>query len=171
MFESYINVIVVFDIIHKKGTEVSFKLQFSCGLKMATKNHIEDYIITHEFITKLRSFFISRCLPVSKHFVSKRLNNTNFIIRWKTNLKLQDPFKLWIISYQIFNSIYYYLQPEMFLYECIFIDSQSHSVLEKIIDGYPKKDVPSHVLVSKRCMIALLLKINCLSTTNCKKNI
>ena len=56
MFESYINVIVVFDIIHKKGTEVSFNLQFSCGLKMATKNQIEDYIITHEFITKLRSF-------------------------------------------------------------------------------------------------------------------
>ena len=56
MFESYINVIVVFDIIHKKGTEVSFKLQFSCGLKMATKNQIEDCIITHDFITKLRSF-------------------------------------------------------------------------------------------------------------------
>ena len=59
----------------------------------------------------------------------------------------------------------------MFLYECIFIDSQSHSVLETINDGYPKKDVPSHVLVSKRCIIAHLLKINCLSTTNCKKNI
>ena len=93
MFESYINVIVVFDIIHKKGTEVSFKLQFSCGLKMATKNQIADCIIMHDFITKLRSF-ISRCLPVSKYFISKRLNITYFVIRWKTNLKLQVPFKL-----------------------------------------------------------------------------
>ena len=51
-------------------------------------------------------------------------------------------------------------------YEWIFIDSQSHSVLEKINDGYQKKDVPSHVLVSKRCIIVHLLKIKCLSTTN-----
>ena len=62
---------------------------------------------------KIKVFFISRWSPVSKYFISKRLNSTYFIIRWKTNLKLQDPFRLWIISYQIFNSIYYYLWPEI----------------------------------------------------------